>query len=365
MSDRTIYWIWLSEVLGPCNARMRELLHEFDYIKEIYDNRQSATLARSLSPVEYKTARTLSLGDCERILNDCESFGARVLCYADESYPERLRQTRIPPAVLYVTGDVAALSGVCVAGVGARNSTKYGRDSVRRLCEPLCRSGITIVSGLAHGIDAEAHRTALKCEAKTVAVLGTAIDDTYPRDHAELRARIESSGGCIASEYPPGTPAHRGMFPRRNRIISGLSRAIIVFEAARRSGTMITANWALDDGREVFAVPGSIFSQNSEGTNRLLKQGAAPATDALDILESIGVAPISEYIQTTLEQTTPSREIKGARKKIYDALADCELDCDALAAKTGLQPGELLAELCELEMDGVVETLPGPKYRRS
>ena len=290
MNDKAKYWVWLSAVLGPCSAKLLELLRTFDYVEEIYSARASVELAGMLTANEFKAARAGDLAAAERVIESCDNIGARVLCYNDEEYPERLRMTRYPPTVLYVTGDVKALSGDCVAGVGARRSTRYGRDAVKAICSPLARAGLTLVSGLARGIDAEVHRAALENGARTVAVLGTAIDDTFPHDHGELRAEIEGRGGCTVSEYPPVSKWNKSSFPMRNRIISGLSRAVIVFEAAKKSGTMITANWALDDGREVFAVPGGIFSESCEGTNRLIKQGAYPATCAADVLAVLGIA---------------------------------------------------------------------------
>lgn len=359
MKDKTAYWVWLSSALGPCSAKLSELLREFDYVEDIYAARSSAGLSALLNPAEFKAAREGGLEDARATIESCASAGVRVVCYNDSEYPERLRQTRYPPTVLYVSGDVNALNSDCVAGVGARSSTKYGRDAVKSVCEPLARAGLTLVSGLAHGIDAEVHRVSLESGARTIAVLGTAIDDTYPRDHSRLRAEIERGGGAVVSEYPPGTRWNRGLFPMRNRIISGLSRAVIVIEAAKKSGTMITAGWALDDGRDVLAVPGSIFALNCEGTNRLIKQGAYPVTRADDVFAVLGIDPPRDKTAAAEDE---SADISPRGKEILAALRDGELGLDELALKTSLAPAELLAELTELEITGAVTALPGPKY---
>lgn len=352
-----LYWVWLAEAIGPCSPSLIPLLREFTYIEDIYENRNSTIMGMNLRAVEYKRMRLTELSRAHEIIEQAGELGVDIICYSDETYPARLRATHFPPTVLYVTGNVKSLNADCVAGVGARGSTRYGREAAQKLCMGLAKSGLTLVSGLAHGIDSEVHRAALANNAPTIAVLGTAIDDTYPRDHIKLRRDIESAGGAVVSEYPPGTRWNRGMFPMRNRIISGLSRAVIVFEAAKKSGTMITANWALDDGREVFAVPGSIFAETSEGTNRLIKQGAYPATCAADVLSVLGIDEPDEEKQHEEQQ-----ELTRNGKKILAAVKDAELTLDDLAQKTGISPMDLLAELTELEMDGVLTVLPGPKY---
>lgn len=361
MDDKKLRWLWLHEVLGPCNGKFRDLINEYEFIETIYDKRETAPMAAILSPGEYKRARERTLDSSRQLLEDCNKEGISLLCYTDEDYPARLRSTRYPPAVLFVTGDPAALNRpLAVAGVGARFSTKYGRDAVRHICTPLAKAGIALISGMAYGIDAEVHKIALEQGGPTVAVLGTPIDNTYPAQHAELRRQIEQSGGAVVSEYAPGTVTNKSMFAQRNRIIAGLSRAVIIFEAAKKSGTMITATWALDDGRDVFAVPGSILSTHSEGTNYLIKQGAGVATSALDIIEALDLHETA-FEQLTLEQASQIK-LNAAQKKICGALEEGDLTLDGLAEKTGLLPHQLLAELTGLEIDGVIEALGGSRY---
>lgn len=361
MDDKRLLWLWLHEVLGPCNGKFRDLLNDYEFVETIYEKRETAPMAERLAPAEYKRARELSLDGCRETLKVCDREGVAVMCYADEAYPARLRATRYPPVLLFVTGDPAALDRpLAVAGVGARFSTRYGRDAVRHICAPLARAGVMLVSGMAHGIDAEVHKTALEQNGATVAVLGTAIDSTYPAQHAGLRKEIEQSGGAVVSEYGPGAVTNKSMFAQRNRIIAGLSRAVVIFEAAKKSGTMITATWALDDGRDVFAVPGSIFSTHSEGTNYLIKQGAGVATSALDIVQALDLRD-AVFEQLAMEQPAAA-ERSGDQQTICDALADGALGLDALADKTGFAPHQLLAQLTELEMDGAVQPLGGSRY---
>lgn len=361
MEDKRILWLWLHEVLGPCNGKFTELIKEYEYIETIYEMRETAQMSMKLSPAEYKRARECTLDACRELLDYCERGGIAVIGYAADAYPARLRATRYPPVLLFVTGEPAALNQpLAVAGVGARFSTRYGREAVQHICTPLARAGVVLVSGMAYGIDAEVHKAALAQGAPTVAVLGTPIDVTYPAQHDALRKQIEQGGGAVVSEYAPGSRTLKSMFAQRNRIIAGLARAVVIFEAAKKSGTMITATWALDDGRDVFAVPGSILSTHSEGTNYLIKQGAGVATSAWDIVEVLDLHE-AEFEQLTLEQAPPT-ELNANQQKICDALEQGELTLDAIADETSLAPHQLLAELTDLEIDGVIESLGGSRY---
>ena len=360
MTDRTRYLLWLSEVLGPCSNKFLRLMERFVLPEEAYERRQTAEMGSLLSPGEYKRALTLTLSDSDKIIDYCEKAGTQIVCFGEQSYPERLRETTIPPVLLYVDGDVRALSGICIAGVGSRTPTQYGRQAAKFITQPLAAAGVTMVSGLAAGIDTEVHKAALEAKGKTVAVLGTGIDVTYPKQHVEMRGVIEKNGAVI-SEYPPFTKNAAYMFAYRNRIISGLSRAVIIFEAARRSGTMITAGWALDDGREVFAAPGSIFSDRSEGTNRLLKQGAIPALSASDVLDALGLQRLSPEGAPSGKKKEPPA-LKGLSAKLYELLSGGELNLDRLVEKAARPSGEVLSELMMLELDGIVEALPGQRF---
>ena len=361
------YWLWLYGILGPCNAKFVTLLTEFETAERIYQARRAPELLRRLSPGERELIQKNSIEEAGEQAERCREAGIAIVPYGAAHYPLRLHKTKIPPMMLFVTGHAGALEPVfAVAGVGARFSTEYGRAAVQHICNPLARAGITLVSGMALGIDAEVHRAAMKGGGPTVAVLGTAVDITYPVAHRELRADIEKHG-AVVSEYPPGTEGHRAMFAQRNRIISGLAQAVIIFEAARKSGTMITASWAQEDGRKVFAVPGGILSPHSEGTNMLIKQGIAPALGAQDILDALNIK--MEQPETPEQLALPLQrgitELTELQRRIYNALGQGEQLVDDLAADVGLAPYEILAELTELEMENLVVSHGGSRYARS
>jgi DNA processing protein len=262
---------------------------------------------------------------------------------AAPSYPPLLRAIPDPPPVLWVRGEAPAelLARPAVAVVGARACTSYGRSVARALGRELAAAGLVVVSGLARGIDAEAHRGALDAGGLTVAVLGCGVDRDYPAAHRELAGRI-AERGLIVSEYEPGIEPAPWRFPARNRIIAGLCAATVVVEARERSGALITADFALEDGREVMVVPGEITSSVSAGSNALLRLGATPVTGAADVLEAYGIEPAVEPV------TAPG----GLAGRLLGLLAESPASIDELARTTGTAPGEVAAALIELELAG-------------
>jgi DNA processing protein len=265
-------------------------------------------------------------------------------------YPPLLAELYDPPARLYLRGGPPEqFERPAVAIVGARNCSAYGAQVARELARELAAAGVAIVSGLARGIDGEAHRGALAAGGLTVAVLGCGIDRDYPRSHAELARRIAESG-VIVSEYAPGVEPAPWRFPARNRIIAGLSLATVVVEARMRSGALISADFALELGREVFAVPGEITSALSAGSNDLLRQGAAPLLSPDDVLEALGIerAP-----------PPPAGPLSGAAQAVRAALADGARDADGLSRATGLPSAQLASTLVELELAGLVVCAEG------
>lgn len=270
------------------------------------------------------------------------------LSRSDASYPALLAAIHDPPPTLWLRGDAdpAVLGAPAVAVVGARSCSSYGRAVARTLGRDLAAAGLTVVSGLARGIDAEAHRGALDGDGVTVAVLGCGIDRDYPAGHAELARRITDLRGLIVSEYEPGVEPAPWRFPARNRIIAGLCAATVVVEARERSGALITADFALEDGREVMAVPGEITSALSAGTNALLRLGATPVTRPADVLEALGVEP-----PPAVGGTCPT----GPAATLLQAVADAgAATADELVRATGLPSGEVAADLVELELSGLV-----------
>jgi len=268
--------------------------------------------------------------------------------------PELLQQIHDPPRALFLRGDAdaAILSSPAVAIVGARACSPYGSQVARMLGRELAASGLVVVSGLARGVDGEAHRGAVDAGGVTVAVLGCGIDRDYPAAHAELARRI-CERGLVVSEYEPGIEPAPWRFPARNRIIAGLAAVTVIVEARERSGALITADFSLEGGRDVFAVPGEITSSLATGTNRLLRQGAAPLTSAEDVLELFGLAACQR-------QRAP--EIGATAARVLDRLADGAASADELVRATDLEPGPLAAGLAELELAGLVAEAEG-RYR--
>ena len=269
-------------------------------------------------------------------------------------FPELLRQIHDPPRVLYLrgAGESELLARPAVAIVGARACSPYGSQVARLLGRELAAAGLVVVSGLARGVDGEAHRGALEAAGVTVAVLGCGIDRDYPAAHTDLARRI-CEQGLVVSEYEPGVEPAPWRFPARNRIIAGLAAATVIVEARERSGALITADFALEDGREVFAVPGEITGSLAAGTNRLLRQGATPLTSATDVLEVFGLGPVPAVLPQALGPTA---------SRVLDRLAESSVTADELARETGLDAGPLAAALAELELAGLVGEADG-RYR--
>lgn len=289
--------------------------------------------------------------------------GVGVLTYSDAAYPPELKCIYSPPPVLYYRGNLTSLEHLKIAVVGTRRPTPYGLKVAQALTQGLAEAGIAVVSGLARGIDAAAHRGALKGRGPTIAVLGCGVDVVYPRENAGLFQEIVREG-LILSELPPGTPPDKRHFPARNRIISGLARGTVVVEAGEESGALITADFALEQGRDVFAVPGPITSAQSKGTNNLIKQGAKMVTELQDILEEyIPEKPESTFWRSEVEAAASAR-LSPAEETVLAAVPAAPVALDELVAATGLSAREINVALTYLELQGLVQRLPGGLYCR-
>jgi len=274
---------------------------------------------------------------------------------ADPAYPALLLEIPDPPTLLYLRGNAALLQKRALAVVGSRNATPQGLQTAENFSKALAGQGLCIVSGLALGIDAAAHRGALAADGATIAIIGTGADRIYPARNRELALAI-SERGLIISEFPLGTPAIASNFPRRNRIISGLSCGVLVVEAAPESGSLITARLAGEQGREVFAIPGSIHSPVARGCHKLIKQGAKLVETAQDVLEELG--------QFAEPPDAGKLESSAEESPLLEALGHDPCALDELAARTGLSADQLLTELLTLELAGQVAPLPGNRYQR-
>jgi DNA processing protein len=301
--------------------------------------------------------------DCE--LKALERLPVRVLTILDPDYPPRLKSIHDPPPLLSVSGTVSEADRHAVAVVGTRHPTPAGRLITEQLSRGLAEAGLTVTSGLALGIDGTAHRSALEAGGRTIAVLGCGIDRTYPPEHRSLRAKIEERG-AVLSELPLGAYPYAQHFPKRNRIISGLSLGVVVVEAAPRSGSLITARLAAEQGREVFAVPGSVQSEQSRGTNGLIKQGARLVEQVDDILEELLPQMEPSFAAQVRDRTGLTRRVQSSMPELerdeaalYAALSAEPAHIDELIEKTGLPAASVSGLLLSLELKGAIRQLPG------
>ncbi len=294
-----------------------------------------------------------------QIFQKLESLNVKLISFWDDEYPPLLREIHDPPALLYLRGRLPTEE--CFAIVGSRRATSTGLNLTRQLATTLAQYNICVASGLARGVDSAAHRGVLDAGGSTIAVLGCGIDRVYPPENSQLFHAIEQQNAII-TEYPPETPPLAGHFPGRNRIISGLSRGVLIVEAAEKSGSLITGDFALEQGRELFAIPGAPQSSNSKGTNRLLKEGAYLVTEAADIINVLW--PNQPSKQQQEHCTNLSEKLSDPALKVFLLLGHEPRHSDEIARECGLTPMELSAILLDLELRGGVQTLPGNQYIR-
>ncbi|MDQ3749649.1 MAG: DNA-processing protein DprA [Acidobacteriota bacterium] len=369
-------WISLNMTpqIGPRAAT--KLLEKFGAAENVFHARRNELESLRLKPESIESILKREFHDkAEEELERVRNLGGDVLILDDGGYPFLLREIADPPITLYVKGDwQACFDAPCVAVVGSRRCSTYGENASEMLSRDLATNGICIVSGLARGIDSAAHRGAIAGKGKTIAVLGTGIDGVYPKENAKLVDEILDAGGAIVSQFPLGTPPLKDNFPYRNRIISGLSLGILLVEASERSGSLITARLAMEQNREVLAVPGNITSKNSFGTNYLIKSGAKLVQQWQDVVselpQEISAAILPPKIDEKKTKETKQSEFVPAglddnERKIWQFLsADEAAHFDTLLEESELSFGDLNAALLGLEMRELVRTLPGKHYAR-
>ena len=310
-----------------------------------------------------------AMKNANRMLDALQESGVRLVVRGDEGYPRLLEQIAHPPHLLFVMGKTELNDPFPFSIVGTRRASAYGLRHTREISRELARAGVSIISGMAAGIDAAAHWGALDAVGRTIAVLGGALDKPYPAENRMLMRRIIESGGRVVSEYPPGTAPTRYSFIQRNRIIAGMSFGVLVSEAPMKSGAFSTARMALDEGREVFAVPGDIDRPGSQLPNLLIKEGAHMVTCSEDILSHVVIEPNKarrdrkkpKQVQTPVQ--TEVRSLDPQEKKVYDLLLESDMDFDALSERSGIAADELCGVLMMMELDGIVSALPGLRYR--
>ncbi len=368
--------VWFAAVRAPLPGRVLRLALEDAQVAQRLDS-GSASALRALGVSEAAAAAFLQR-DKERAAADAEWLAEpcnRLIELGDADYPALLAESPNPPSVLFISGDSDLLWYPQIAIVGSRNPTSGGLDTAADFAATFARSGLIVTSGLADGIDAAAHSAALDAGCPTVAVVGTGPDRVYPARNRALAVRIRSHG-CIVSEFAPGTAARPDHFPRRNRIIAGLTLGTLVVEAAQRSGALITARNASEAGREVFAIPGSIHNPLARGCHRLIRDGAALVETAADVIDALGPAAqrLASGLRGRLQAASPEAELDPVspqrsfddpqRARLLAALAHDPVGIDLLAERTGLTVGELSSMLLLLELEGVVSAQHGRYTRR-
>jgi DNA processing protein len=359
-ADDLGHWLRLTLIPGIGGERQRRLLTAFGLPGHIFD----AGFAAQAKVVGDKLAHALREHDVQAQVDQALAWAQgpdnHILTLSDTRYPPALLESADPPSLLYVKGDPAALQMPALGVVGSRNATAQGLENAQAFARALAGSGLCIVSGLALGIDAAAHDGALATGGRTVAVIGTGADRMYPARNKALATRIVESG-AIVSEFPLGTPVAAHNFPRRNRIIAGLSRGVLVVEAAPGSGSLITARQAAELGREVFAIPGSIHSPLSKGCHQLIREGAKLVETAQDILEERAFADLRTDPATAAEAP---RKAAAVDDPLLAAMGFDPVSVDTLVQRSGLTTDSLYAMLLDMELEGRVSRLPGGRFQR-
>ena len=364
VNNSLIHWLALSLVPGLGSKSIRQLVERFGGAEEIFAAcvPGSENIGKIRSNVFAALGAPLSFYEgAEAQLQALQRYGATAVCPDDEEYSALLKTISDPPPVLYLQGRVDLLCSGCVAMVGSRAATSYGRRSAFTLAKGLAAAGVTVVSGLAMGVDGEAHRGALAAGGATIGVLGCGLDVVYPRQNAKLHAAIGREG-LLVSEYFLGTRPDSFRFPARNRIIAGLSRGVVVVEAAKKSGSLITAEMGLDEGREIFAVPGQIDSFKSGGTHWLLQQGARLVSSAADILDELNVSPTTGEGMDGCEDA--GLTIDPDARALFAQIDVYPVPRNELIAVSGLDAAKAAELLLILELEGMVEILAGDRVRR-
>ena len=417
--DETKYWMWLTKVFGTGSRRIWEVMCLFETAAEAYQSLTEHSVELKLNEKETANLEKTELSAVEEFIEKCREKGIGVVGYSDKDYPHQLRHLFNPPAILYYKGNISCLSGTrTVTTVGTRNASDYGLKAASTICGELAAKNVVIVSGFAVGIDIATQLAAVEKNRPTAAVMGCGVDVDYPKPNGQFRDKILKSGGVFVSEYPPGTQPLPQNFPVRNRILAALGRAAIVFEASQKSGSLITARLASEQGRELFVLPpADIFSSRYSGNLELLREGAQPLYSTDDVLDCFrfgnsvdteirdslrygftgreaGIiwegravkkadkekiiviprknAPIEEpekkqekppaVSEKTAEDDINNEELTDIQRRIAEELRNGRLHADELCRKLEIDSAELMTELTEMEILGTITSLPGKMY---
>lgn len=351
------YFIGFNQVKGIGPIKIRRLLDQFGDVSVAWAAAPDALRDAGLDRRSIENLLAIrSRIDLDAELKRVEQSGAQVLTWDDPLYPRNLLNIAQPPPLLYVKGTITAADEWAVALVGTRHASAYGREVARDLASGLAASGVTVVSGLARGIDVVAHKAALEAGGRTIAVLGSGVDIVYPPEH-KATADLIAKAGALVSDYPLGTAPEAANFPPRNRIISGLSKGVVIVEAGDVSGALITSDFAAEQGRDVFAVPGNIYQRTSRGTNKLIQQGARLVSGVADILEELNLALVTE--QRSARAALPA---DATEQKLLACLSAEPVHIDELGNQVGLPIAQVSGALALMELKGLVRQVGGMNY---
>lgn len=378
--EHVLYWLWLTTKFRIANSKITRLLERFDSVEDIYSSKSFNNIY-GISERDKSLLMDKDLSKAELVMEKTAKLSGKIIVYDDKNYPQLLKNIPNPPYVLYIMGKVPELDKVLTIGVvGTRRSSEYGNVVTERICRDLAVSGAVTIGGMAAGIDAVGAWATVESGGIAVGVIGSGLDVVYPRENAELYKAVAEKG-CIMTEYPPGTPPIHGNFPMRNRIIAGLSRGILVTEAPKASGALITAHYALENNRDVFAVPRNVTDTKFLGTNMLIQQGAKLVCGAEDILSEY---PYAEKVKpkraenvlkkapkvVTVEKKNEKNDdgakyssLNEEEKSIIALLKKNDMQIDEISRALAVPVGEVNTRLIMLECRGLIKRLPGSKYQ--
>jgi DNA processing protein len=364
MAEDIFHWLALSLTPGVGSILIKRLLDRFKSPEAVFHAPMKELL--KIEGLGEKVAGEIRKGPLEkavkRELSLLKELGGTIVTFEDDAYPKRLKDIYDPPPLLYMRGKLKEEDELAVSIVGSRKTSPYGRWITEKVSQELARHGVTIVSGMARGIDSFAHWGAISVGGRTIAVLGCGVDVIYPSENRNLFGKIIEHG-AVLSEFPIGSPPEGGHFPRRNRIISGLSIGVVVVQASAESGSLITAGYALEQGREVFAVPGNVGAEGSRGTNQLIKEGAKLVESSEDILEEI--LPQWRRGKELIQKVeTPRPDLTEEERILYDLLGETPLHIDVIIRESRLDPGKVSSILLNLELGGLISQWPGKCFTK-
>ena len=397
MNEKSVYWVWLQQALKYNNLKIKYIMNFYEDIEKFYALGENEwRLLGIFTNKDIENLKNLSMEKAKIILSNCKQIGCEIVTIEDKRFPYLLKQIEDPPAVLYVKGDISCMDGkLVVAVVGTRKASNYGFEMAEKISKSLAENDAVVVSGGALGIDSAAHEGAVAANGKTVCVLGCGLDFAYLASKNNMKYEIIKKGGAIITEYSPGTPARSWTFPARNRIISGLSHGVVVVEAGRKSGSLITANLANDQNRDVFVVDSPAKSEESSGNLSLINDGAQVIRSGDDILKEYSSRSLagneSDFLcsavskksyefkkdnsdQNVCKEDTFQKKKEVAKidfrikdlnedeRKIYEAVSEGIIQSDGIVEKTGIPSYKVLGALTTLELWGLIKSLPGKYY---